>query len=123
MPRKAFKTSPPAAKLAETIANSLAMVVVEATAVAVIVESDKCSQRFVRPVAHKPKFPLSLIPLSPFTAAIALKNHVINLGVPGSLTKMNLVLILSPIGWDAGDIFAQNQSVNIFGAFVGIYTF
>ena len=76
MHRKASKTSQPDAKLAETIANNLAMVVaaVAGTVADEIVESAKCSRRFVQHAEPKPRFLLNQIRQNQFTAVTVLKN-------------------------------------------------
>jgi hypothetical protein len=76
MHRKASKMSQHVAKPAVTIANNLAMAVVAAadTVADEIVESDKCSQRFVPHAEPKPRFLLNQIRQNQFTAATVLKN-------------------------------------------------
>jgi len=74
MRRKVSKTSPLDAKLAETIANNLAMAVAVDTVADVIVESGKCSQRFARHAEPKPRFLLNQIQQNQFIAATVLRS-------------------------------------------------
>ena len=76
MPRKVFKMNPLVAKHAETTESNPAMAAAAADTVAdEIAARDKCSLRFVQPVALRHKFLSNQIRRSRFIAVIASKNH------------------------------------------------